>query len=316
MASDTTSAPAASRTATDYALEFAEYLARGAEHLIEAVCADAEVRLRIAESDDVDDDTEHDAQASVDEALRSLRDRIGQFRSRRDRAARAALAAPAAQEAEPAVPWTPGPNLFKDWCAQWFGPDSDEDYLAKAVFALPSMAQRFAQPAHPPLPQADAGAAFGRLPAGATAADAVRYAKSFGAREVPAYGNKDNPLLLYPADLARMLAAAPQAPAEAVVPAAAPTQEADGWMPIETAPKDGRVLLLGYYNAHGNWRTLRGEWVSADQIAEYWDEEAEPGWYETSVEAEDPPNAWATNPTHWRPLPAPAARARQEGGGA
>lgn len=94
----------------------------------------------------------------------------------------------------------------------------------------------------------------------------------------------------------------------------APTQEADGWMPIETAPKDGRVLLLGYYNAHGNWRTLRGEWVSADQIAEYWDEEAEPGWYETSVEAEDPPNAWATNPTHWRTMPAPAARARQEGG--
>lgn len=88
----TTAAPAATRTPTDYALEFAEYLARGAEHLIEAVCADAGVRLRIAESDDVDDDTEHDAQASVDEALRSLRERIGQFRARRDRA----LSAPAA----------------------------------------------------------------------------------------------------------------------------------------------------------------------------------------------------------------------------
>ena len=79
----------------------------------------------------------------------------------------------------------------------------------------------------------------------------------------------------------------------------------DGWQPIETAPKDGRVLWLGYYNAHGNWRTLRGEWVSADQIAECWEEEAEPGWYETAVEAEDPPNAWATSPTHWRPLPKP-----------
>ncbi len=81
---------------------------------------------------------------------------------------------------------------------------------------------------------------------------------------------------------------------------------ADGWMPIETAPKDGRVLLLGYYNARGNWRTLRGEWVSEDEIAEYWEnDDAEPGWYETAVEAEDPPNAWPTNPTHWRPLPAP-----------
>lgn len=98
--------------------------------------------------------------------------------------------------------------------------------------------------------------------------------------------------------------------------AAAPAQEAeDGWMPIETAPRDGRVLLLGYYNAHGMWRTLRGEWVSEDQIAEYWEVDAEPGWYETSVEAEDPPNAWPTNPTHWRLLPVPpAARARQEGG--
>lgn len=100
--------------------------------------------------------------------------------------------------------------------------------------------------------------------------------------------------------------------------AAAPAQEAeDGWMPIETAPRDGRVLLLGYYNAQGRWRTLRGEWVDADQIAEYWEVEAEPGWYETSVEAEDPPNAWPTNPTHWRLPPAPpAARARQEGSAA
>ena len=51
-----------------------------------------------------------------------------------------ALAQP---EQEP-VAWTPGPNLFKDWCSQYFGPDSDDDYLAKAVFNLPPMAQRFA----------------------------------------------------------------------------------------------------------------------------------------------------------------------------
>ena len=27
------------------------------------------------------------------------------------------------------------------------------------------------------------------------------------------------------------------------------------WQPIETAPKTGRTLLLGYFNSHGNWRT-------------------------------------------------------------
>lgn len=32
--------------------------------------------------------------------------------------------------------WTPGPSQFKDWCAQWFGPDSDDDYLMRAVHAL------------------------------------------------------------------------------------------------------------------------------------------------------------------------------------
>lgn len=46
-------------------------------------------------------------------------------------------------EAQEPLAWTPGPNLFKDWCAQWFGPDSDDEYLAKAVFNLPPMAQVF-----------------------------------------------------------------------------------------------------------------------------------------------------------------------------
>jgi hypothetical protein len=41
------------------------------------------------------------------------------------------------------VAWTTGPNEWKDWCAQWFGPDADDAYLAKAVFALPPMAQNF-----------------------------------------------------------------------------------------------------------------------------------------------------------------------------
>ena len=60
------------------------------------------------------------------------------------------------EQAEP-VTWTPGPNEFKDWCSQWFGPDSDDSYLAKAVFNIPPMAQKFdraALQAAPPAPAA------------------------------------------------------------------------------------------------------------------------------------------------------------------
>lgn len=64
--------------------------------------------------------------------------------------------APAAGAVAGPVEWTPGPNLFKDWCTQWFGPDADDSYLAKAVYALPPMAQRFAA-APTPAAQADSG---------------------------------------------------------------------------------------------------------------------------------------------------------------
>ena len=77
------------------------------------------------------------------------------------------------------------------------------------------------------------------------------------------------------------------------------------WQPIETAPKDGRTLLLGRFNECGNWRTMRGEWMSQGYIDEYWEDPdvGEPGWFETSVEADETPNCWPTSPTHWMPLP-------------
>lgn len=88
----------------------------------------------------------------------------------------------------------------------------------------------------------------------------------------------------------------------------------DGWQPIATAPKDGRTLLLGYFNSHGKWRTMRGQWMSADYIAENWEEpdNGVEGWHETSVEADETPNCWYTEPTHWMPLPAaPSAKLAQ-----
>jgi hypothetical protein len=97
-------------------------------------------------------------------------------------------------------------------------------------------------------------------------------------------------------------------------PAAAQPSRAEvleTWQPIETAPKTGRTLLLGYPNVLGKWRTVRGQWMSEAYIAENWEEpdDAETGWYETSAEADDVPNCWPITPTHWMPLPiAPKAK--------
>ncbi len=91
----TSSNNAGERTPQDYAIEHAEYMARAAERLIESVNAVAALRIRIAESDDVTDDDEHDVQATVDERLRAMRNSIYEFRKRRDRALSTAGAAAA-----------------------------------------------------------------------------------------------------------------------------------------------------------------------------------------------------------------------------
>jgi hypothetical protein len=112
-------------------------------------------------------------------------------------------------------------------------------------------------------------------------------------------------------EVANALASTPSAQEEAV--------RVNEWQPIETAPKTGRTLLLGYPNVLGKWRTTRGQWMSETYIAEYWEEpdDVEPGWFETSVEADDIPNCWRIEPTHWMPLPAaPAASAGDQEVGA
>ena len=104
-------------------------------------------------------------------------------------------------------------------------------------------------------------------------------------------------------------------PGEYTVPLYAPPHTApvlsDAWQPISTAPKDGRTLLLGYFNSHGKWRTMRGRWYSLDTIVEEWEESdlAGEGWYETVVESDDYPNCWWAEPTHWMHLPPPPAAA-------
>lgn len=91
---------------------------------------------------------------------------------------------------------------------------------------------------------------------------------------------------------------------------AGPASETN-WQPIETAPKDGRTLLLGYYNSLGKWRSLHGQWFEQAEMDEWTsDDDGNPaGWYEISVENDDPPNCWATEPTHWQPTPRPPEKA-------
>ncbi|MTD33991.1 DUF551 domain-containing protein [Paludibacterium denitrificans] len=84
----------------------------------------------------------------------------------------------------------------------------------------------------------------------------------------------------------------------------APTaQVPDGWRDISTAPKDGRTVLLGYFNSHGNWRPMRGQWFTKEYIDDNWEDGDlfAAWWYETSVESNQ---CWLTKPTYWMPLPA------------
>lgn len=84
---------------------------------------------------------------------------------------------------------------------------------------------------------------------------------------------------------------------------------------IDLARRSGQIVSLSarvvyakdhfhYRNSHGVWRTMRGQWISAEYIAEYCDEDDEvwPGWYETCVEG-DEPGCWPTTPTHYMDLP-------------
>lgn len=75
------------RTPTDFALEFAEYLAKGAEELIEAVnaLAMADEARENGDGDDLDDKV-NQARQDCTEALTGLRNDVYQFRTRRDRA--------------------------------------------------------------------------------------------------------------------------------------------------------------------------------------------------------------------------------------
>jgi len=83
-----------------------------------------------------------------------------------------------------------------------------------------------------------------------------------------------------------------------------------GWMPIETAPKN-RKVLAAYRNSLGNWRIVTAcyhtELPWSDDAG--WDSESEfapEAWYEES-DSQDSILPTASVPTHWQPLPSPPA---------
>jgi hypothetical protein len=80
-------------------------------------------------------------------------------------------------------------------------------------------------------------------------------------------------------------------------------QEASGWQPIETAPKEHDNMLLsdGVAVSQGGWLT------QTDQGAEYEGQcgAPSPGWW--SVDSIE-------HPTHWMPLPSPPRQAEREAG--
>lgn len=89
-------------------------------------------------------------------------------------------------------------------------------------------------------------------------------------------------------------------------PVPTPAQAVPAWQPISEAPQTGRPLLLGYWNKRGKWRTVRGEYFSAERIADEWEEpdDVEPGWFEVPENADDVTPCYRIEPSHFQPLPA------------
>lgn len=89
------------------------------------------------------------------------------------------------------------------------------------------------------------------------------------------------------------------------------------WQPIDTAPKDGRKVILFYRNSHNKPRTVMARWLTDEQAAET-DADGvglKGGWYECIDNWSDYTEVaiHEGEPTHWMPLPTPPVAALDEG---
>ncbi len=72
------------------------------------------------------------------------------------------------------------------------------------------------------------------------------------------------------------------------------------WKPIDSAPKDGTVILLGFASIRGGAEGSVdvGYWMNSPET-NYW---REVGWFATD---DDVLTQHPQHPTHWMPLPEP-----------
>jgi len=86
-----------------------------------------------------------------------------------------------------------------------------------------------------------------------------------------------------------------------------------GWQPIETAPKDQRRVLVGYYNIEGVWREFIAFWALAYESAPasqcYWRTDGG-GTLLSSDIHRGGSSGKPLGATHWQPLP-PAPRPQE-----
>lgn len=91
-------------------------------------------------------------------------------------------------------------------------------------------------------------------------------------------------------------------------PAAEPKPESvPEWQPIETAPRDGRKIIVTYTNRLGNTRTVMARWLTEEQAVECDGDGVglEEGWYECIDNWDDYTEVaiHEGEPSSWMPLP-------------
>lgn len=81
----------------------------------------------------------------------------------------------------------------------------------------------------------------------------------------------------------------------------------DGWRPIESAPRDGRQILVGYFNYEGEWKVHEAWWrmpyESAPAKSCWWCHDKDGTLLSADIHVGS--NGKRLGATHWRPLPAP-----------
>lgn len=72
------------------------------------------------------------------------------------------------------------------------------------------------------------------------------------------------------------------------------------WQPIETAPKDGRDVILALVNTRGHSESpALAYWNDEDRSTDHY----QSGWYESTFS--DCTYRVKFTPTHWMPIPEP-----------